>query len=157
VERVDAEVGFVMLVLCIQYQTRWMMTKGRKSKKSVTTKRSSGGKSVSAGREKRRRDRLLSQLPDLEKVLRGSLVTRYRRCGRRNCHCAREGDPGHGPAYYLMVTLAPGETVQIYVPKEQKQEVEAWVDNFRRVRETLEKISTVNRELLKQGKLFEGG
>jgi len=92
----------------------------------------------------------------LEKVLRGSLVTRYRRCGRGNCHCASKGDPGHGPAYYLMVTLAPGETVQIYVPKEQKQEVEAWIDNFRRVRESLEKVSSINRELLRQGKLFEG-
>ena len=50
------------------------------------------------------RERLLGQLPDLRQVLRGSLVTRYRRCGRRNCHCANEGDPGHGPAYYLMVT-----------------------------------------------------
>lgn len=133
------------------------MPKSKKPSKNVAPKDSTRRKSPGGGREKRRRDRLLSRLPDLDKVLRGSLVTRYRRCGRPNCHCAREGDPGHGPAYYLMVTLAPGETVQIYVPKEQKQEVEAWIDNFRRVRETLEKISTVNRELLKQGKLFEGG
>ena len=133
------------------------MPRSRQSKKSVGAKRSSRSKSAGAGREKRRRDRLLSQLPDLEKVLRGSLVTRYRRCGRANCHCAHKGDPGHGPAYYLMVTLAPGETVQIYVPKEQKQDVEAWIDNFRRARETLEKISAINRELLRQGKLFEGG
>ena len=56
-----------------------------------------------------------------------------------------------------MVTVAPGETIQVYVPRDQKREVEAWISNFRRARETLEKISTVNRKLLKQGKLFEGG
>lgn len=104
----------------------------------------------------RQRERLLAQLPNMEEVLRGSLVTRYRRCGRPNCYCARKGDRGHGPAYYLMVTIAPGKTVQVYIPKEQKREVELWIKNFRRSREILERISTVNRKLLKQDKLFKG-
>jgi hypothetical protein len=108
-------------------------------------------------RTERSRQRLLARLPDLRKVLRGSLVTRYRRCGRANCHCARDGDPGHGPTYYLMVTLSPGQTVQVYVPKEHRREVERWIGNFRRARDVLEKVSDVNRGLLKQGKLFEGG
>jgi hypothetical protein len=56
-----------------------------------------------------------------------------------------------------MVTIAPGKTAQVYVPKEQKQEVEAWIKNFRRAREILERISTTNRKLLRQGKLFKGG
>ena len=107
--------------------------------------------------DKRTRRRLLARLPDLREVLRGSLVTRYRRCGRPSCHCAAARDPGHGPAYYLMVTTAPGTTVQVYVPKELKPEVEAWIDNFRRARQTLEAISAINRELLKQGRLFGGG
>ena len=103
------------------------------------------------------RERLLGQLPDLRQVLRGSLVTRYRRCGRRNCHCAKEGDRGHGPAYYLMVTVAAGRTLQVYVPKEHKAAVESWIKNFQVARDKLERISTLNRELLKRGKLFEGG
>jgi hypothetical protein len=102
----------------------------------------------------RRRDRHLDQLPDLREVLRGSLVTRYRRCGRANCHCAREGDPGHGPAYYLVVTVSPGETVQVYVPREKEEEVRKWIGNFNRVRQILEEISSINRTLLRQGKLF---
>jgi len=57
----------------------------------------------------------------------------------------------------LVVTVASGKTVQVYVPKEQKREVEAWIKNFRRVRAILERISTANRKLLKQGKLFKGG
>ena len=54
------------------------------------------------------------------------LVTRFRRCGQARCRCAGQDDPGHGPAYYLMVTVAPGKTVQVYVPKEHKKLVEAW-------------------------------
>lgn len=102
------------------------------------------------------RERLLAQLPDLRQVLRGSLVTRYRRCGRASCHCAAKGERGHGPAYYLMVTVAPGQTLQIYVPGEQKTAVEGWIENFRLAREKLEAISTLNRKLLKRGELLRG-
>lgn len=113
-------------------------------------------KKKQAGRrgERRRRERLVRTLPDLHTILRGSLVERYRRCGRANCHCARRGDPGHGPAYYLMVTVGPGQTVQVYVARHQKEQVERWIENFRLARETLEEISNVNRRLLKEGTLF---
>lgn len=105
-------------------------------------------------RAERARERLLARLPDLGKVLRGTVVQRYRRCGRADCHCAQPGERGHGPAYYLMVTVGRGQTVQIYVPREHKREAEAWVRNFQRARETLEEISAVNRKLLKEGELF---
>ncbi len=121
--------------MSIQYQ----MNKKRKTSKS---------------RAVRSRERLPEKLPDLHEILRGTLVERYRRCGRPNCHCAKEEDPGHGPAYYLMVTVAPGKTVQVYVPKEHKREVERWIKNFRQAQKVLEEVSTVNRRLLKERRLF---
>ena len=108
-------------------------------------------------RARERQDRLLARLPDLREILRGSLVERYRRCGRPNCHCARKDDPGHGPAYYLVVTVGSGETVQIYVRPEERAAVEGWIENFQRVRRTLEKVSAINRGLLRDGHLFEDG
>jgi hypothetical protein len=104
-----------------------------------------------------RRERLLRDLPELDAILRGSLVTRFRRCGKSGCHCAQEGDPGHGPAYYLVTTVAPGETVQIYVPEDHKDQVERFIENFRSARQGLEEISSLNRQLLRQGSLFKGG
>jgi hypothetical protein len=56
-----------------------------------------------------------------------------------------------------MVTLAPGKTMQVYVPKEHKEDVEAWIENFKLAREKLEEISGLNRALLREGKLFGGG
>ena len=53
-----------------------------------------------------------------------------------------------------MVTVGPGQTVQVYVRQEQKEQVERWIQNFRLARETLEEISNVNRRLLKEGTLF---
>ena len=40
----------------------------------------------------RQRQRLLAKLPDQGQILRGSLVTRYRRCGKAGCHCAGTSD-----------------------------------------------------------------
>src|SRR2546429_3859949 len=54
---------------------------------------------------------LASELPPFAEIVRGSLVTRYRRCGKATCHCVR--GPGHGPAHYLVVTLKAGKTEQI--------------------------------------------
>ena len=110
-----------------------------------------------AGRARaaRRRARLLAALPDLHQILRGTLVTRYRKCGRANCHCADPRDRGHGPAYYLVVTTGPGQTLQIYVPRQHQREIERWIRNFQRTRQTLEAISALNRSLLREGRLFD--
>ena len=84
-------------------------------------------------------------------------MTRYRRCGRSNCHCAQKGHPGHGPAYYLKVTVAPGRTLQISVPKERNDAAQSFIQNYRLTHRKLEKISALNQALLKKGKLFKGG
>jgi len=65
------------------------------------------------GRLLQRRRRLLSKLPPLEDLLRGSIVERSVRCGRAGCHCEHKG--GHQVAY-LSVTLAAGRTEQLSLP-----------------------------------------
>ena len=51
-----------------------------------------------ARRNEIRQDLASTTLGDLRP---GSLKPRYRKCGKPNCHCAREGDPGHGPKWVL--------------------------------------------------------
>jgi hypothetical protein len=43
-----------------------------------------------------RRDELKTALAELGDLRPGSLVERYRRCGKPNCRCAAEGVAGHG-------------------------------------------------------------
>ena len=59
---------------------------------------------------RRRRQALLRKLPPLKAILRGSLIERYKRCGKPGCKCA--DGPGHGPKYYLSVSH-PGEDPQL--------------------------------------------
>ncbi len=102
----------------------------------------------------RKRARLLARLPDLERLLRGSLVERYKKCGKPGCHCVESA--GHGPAYYLSVTLGTGTTRSYYVSKKQKKRILRYLGNHRKLRELTEEITRINRELLEQGELDDG-
>lgn len=95
---------------------------------------------------RRKRARFLKQLPALDQIVRGSLFERTRRCGTPSCHCA--SGEGHTSAY-LGVTLAPGKTVQVTVPRELVSVVRTWTDNYARLWKLLEEISAINRELLR--------
>jgi hypothetical protein len=112
-------------------------------------------KGPSPARLKARRRRLIRQLPDVERVLRGSLVERYKKCGKPGCHCVH--GKGHGPATYLSVTLAPGQTRSYYIPEEQRRRIERYLGNYRKLREVLEEITAINRELLTRAALDDEG
>jgi len=44
---------------------------------------------------------LIAQIAQLGDFRAGSITPFMRRCGKRECHCARKGDPGHGPTLRL--------------------------------------------------------
>ena len=97
---------------------------------------------------RKRRTALLNQLPPLKAILRGSLIERYKRCGKPGCKCA--DGPGHGPKYYLSVSY-PGLRPQMdYVPQEAYAETAQHLANYHQAREILEQICEINRELLRR-------
>jgi hypothetical protein len=93
------------------------------------------------------REILTSGLPSVAEIVRGSLVTRYRRCGKPTCHCVK--GRGHGPAHYLVVTLKPGKTEQILLSEAMLPVARRFLDNYRRWWAASEKVSAVNRRLLR--------
>ena len=97
---------------------------------------------------RRHRQALLRQLPPLKAILRGSLIERYKRCGKPGCKCA--DGPGHGPKYYLSVSH-PGLRPQMdYVPQDDYRQTQELLANYRQARDILEKVSEINRELLRR-------
>ena len=95
-----------------------------------------------------RRKGVLHRLPNLQQVLRGSLMERYLTCGKGQCKCAR-GEK-HGPVWYLSVTLKPGKTAGMQVPPEKLAQVREWLENYRKLKEGVETISELNWELLRR-------
>src|SRR5258708_22375527 len=97
---------------------------------------------------RRRSDALARQRPPLKSILRGSLIERYKRCGKPGCKCA--DGPGHGPKYYLSVSY-PGQRPQMdYVPQDAYSQTAEFLANYHKSREILETICEINRELLRR-------
>ena len=111
-------------------------------------KASSGLKRLPELALRQRRQGLAQQLPPVTETLRGSLVERYVTCGNPACKCAR--GERHGPMWYLTVTLGPGRTTGGIVPSEKLDQVRSWIENYHKVKDHLEKISEINRELLRR-------
>jgi hypothetical protein len=99
----------------------------------------------------RQRRQGLAKLPPVAQILRGSLMERYVTCGNPSCKCAR-GEK-HGPSWYLSVTLGPGRTTGSVIPDEKVDEVRGWIENYHKLKDQLEKISDINRELLRRERL----
>ena len=97
---------------------------------------------------RQRQKALLRRLPPLQAILRGSLVERYKRCGKPGCKCAN--GPGHGPKYYLTVSYPKRKPEMDYVPAEFQEKVKEYLENYRKTKEILEEISEINRELLRR-------
>lgn len=97
---------------------------------------------------RQRRQGLAKLLPAVTDILRGSLVERYVTCGNPACKCAR--GERHGPIWYLTVTLGRGRTTGGILGEEQLAEVRTWIENYHKLKDDLEKISEINRELLRR-------
>jgi hypothetical protein len=98
---------------------------------------------------RRRRQALVERLPSLAgQVVRGSVIERYLPCGKPGCRCA--SGRGHGPKYYLSVSYPQGRSQLQYLAREQRPEVQMLVQNLHRVRQLLERICDINRELLRR-------
>ena len=101
---------------------------------------------------RRRRRTLLGKLPNLQPILRGSLIKRYKRCGKPGCSCAH--GPGHGPKYYLSVSK-PGQRPQMdYVPQDYLEKVKEHLENYRKIKAILEELCDISRELLRRREKF---
>ena len=97
------------------------------------------------GRLLKQRSRAAGQAPPLDEVLRGTLRRRYLRCGKAGCHC-RKGRR-HGPFFYLNVTLGVGRTRQITIDPGDWALALRYAQNYHRMQEVLEAVSTLNRKL----------
>ena len=52
--------------------------------------------------------------------------------------------------WYLTVTLGPGRTTGGIIGVEHVERVRTWIENYHTVKDHLEKISEINRELLRR-------
>jgi hypothetical protein len=88
------------------------------------------------------RTELLRALANLKDMRPGSVVGAVFRCGKPGCHCARPGDPGHGPSLRLTYKWH-GKTVTEALPtpaavRKAEREIAEFRDYQRLGRELVE-------------------
>lgn len=53
----------------------------------------------------KKRKALHIKLENIGDLRRGTISVNYRKCGKKNCICTKEGHPGHGPNYLWSTTI----------------------------------------------------
>ena len=51
------------------------------------------------------RNSVYKKLEETGDFRRGTIYLNYRKCGKKNCICAKPGHPGHGPQYLWSTTI----------------------------------------------------
>ena len=85
----------------------------------------------------------LGQVGDLRP---GSLVERYRRCGKVNCHCASKGADGHGPSWSLTREVA-GKTVTTVIPAAAVEQTRQQISECKRFRALAKELVETSEQL----------
>ena len=62
-----------------------------------------------------KKDEIIKVITNLSFFRPGTLLERYRKCGKPNCHCANEGAKGHGPQWSL-TRAKKGKTITKIIP-----------------------------------------
>ena len=88
-----------------------------------------------------RAEQLQSKTRDLKRALGalgdifpGSLLQRFRKCGKPTCHCAKKNSPGHGPDW-VVTREVQGKTTTRAVPDEVLEQVRAGTEEYKRFRQ----------------------
>ena len=93
-----------------------------------------------------RREQLLEQLASVGDLRPGTLAERFRKCGKPTCHCARAGDPGHGPVWTLVFTVA-GKTKNRVIPADAVARTRAQIAECKRLRSLTSELIEVSEAL----------
>jgi hypothetical protein len=93
-----------------------------------------------------RRAELKAKLAQVGDLRPGSLVERYRRCGKAGCHCAARGAEGHGPSWSLTRAVG-GKTVTRVIPAEAVARTRQHVAEYRRFRGLVREMVETSEQL----------
>ena len=98
-----------------------------------------------------RKAQLLRSFELAPHLLHASLVERFLKCGKANCHC-HTGGPKHGPFFYLNRCFAKGQMQSLLLKSpDQIDQARQSVAAYAQVQRLLDQISQINHELLRRG------
>jgi len=104
-------------------------------------------KSIDLASLRLKRDLLTAALAQVGDMRPGSLVARFRKCGKPTCRCAKKGAKGHGPSFSLTHAVA-GKTVTHVIPTGPAVErTRQQVDEYHRFRTLVQQLVAVSEQI----------
>jgi hypothetical protein len=105
------------------------------------------GESMDRASLRLKRDQLTAAIAQLGDMRPGSLVARFRKCGKSSCHCAKKGAKGHGPSYSLTHPVA-GKTITRVIPVGPAVEVtRQQLEEYHRFRDLVQQLIAVSEQI----------
>ena len=94
----------------------------------------------------KRRERLMGELSGLSGMVRGSLVETGKKCGRRECECAR----GKLHPHRYLSTGTKGKNRVVYVSDAEKDAFRRGVRDYEKAWKLICRISEINIRIIKE-------
>jgi len=90
---------------------------------------------------------LKAQISEIGDMRPGSLVERYRKCGKPNCRCAKRGALGHGPDW-ILTREVKGKTVTKAIPAGRAvEQTRSQIEEYKHFRELTRELVQVNERI----------
>ena len=94
----------------------------------------------------KRRAAIKHQIDQASDMRPGSLVKRYRRCGKPGCHCAGKSASGHGPSWSLTRAVG-GKTVTRIIPPHAVDVTRRQIGEYQRFRGLVRELVDTSERL----------
>jgi hypothetical protein len=93
------------------------------------------------------RDQLKERISQVGEMRPGSLVARFRKCGKPTCHCAKKGAKGHGPSYSLTHPVGGKTRTRIIPAGSAVERTQRQMAEYHRFRELVQQLVAVSERI----------
>ena len=94
-----------------------------------------------------KRKLVFKKLRKLGNFRRGTISVHYRKCGKKNCACAKSGHPGHGPQYLWTTTIKKKSYSKNLKMGPQLQKYKEETENYKTFMQLYKEIIQVNEDI----------
>jgi uncharacterized protein DUF6788 len=94
-----------------------------------------------------KRIELFRQLAAVGDFRRGSITPTSGKCGKPNCHCAKDDDPGHGPNFRLTRRMEGKTVTETFASPVALRKAQQEVDEFHRFQKLCGEIVEVSERI----------
>jgi hypothetical protein len=95
----------------------------------------------------RQKAEVLARMAGLGDLRRGSITTTSGKCGKPTCHCAKPGDPGHGPNHRLTRKVKGKTITETFVSPARLRQAEREIAEFHHFKQLCKEVVVVSEKI----------